>query len=106
MGEIYKENGKWKGDNIRDSKAYLFSLRRNGKMKEEPKKYYIKQRWNDWAFVLYKENHKTLFTLGGGNDISVFKWNWRNECYSQPLSFDFNGKERGVCKTDFRCRNC
>ena len=52
----YKENGEWKGERITDPKAYLFSLRKNGKIIEKPKKYHIKPEYRDWAFTLYKED--------------------------------------------------
>ena len=63
-------------------------------------KFNIKQKFSDWAFVLFKQNESTLFTLGSGNDICIMKENYKNQCYCFQESFDYQGKEKVLVGKD------
>ena len=88
----YVEDGKWKGERISDEKAFIFTLRSNGRV-DGMKKYDIKPEEKQNAFVLYKNNWGILFSVGGGNDICIRKENHKTECYCKPKSFYYRGNK-------------
>ena len=83
---------QWEGERITDRNAFLFSLRSNERL-EKPMTFLIKKKLKDWAFKLYKQDWGTLFSMGGGNDISLKKENFKTKCYCKQQSFDYQGKE-------------
>ena len=86
---LYKDNDEWKGSNITDANAFVFSLKSNGRLKY-PTKFDIKSEEIGWAFTLYKQEWELLFIIGGG-DICIKKDNYKTECYCHQLSFNYQG---------------
>ena len=84
----YLENNEVKGSPITDPKAFIFSMRNNGRSKEMIK-IPIKKEDSNWAFILYKKEWGILFGIGRGHDICIMKENNKNQCYCVPLSFEY-----------------
>ena len=88
-------NGQWQLNNrIRDEKAFLFSLRNNGRSNEMVKMD-IRNEVCDGAFLLYeKDGYRPLFGFGSCFDVGIFKKNLINECNCNPGWFAYPpGKE-------------
>ena len=84
----YKVNGEWKGSNIEDKNAFVFSLNSNGRL-SRAKKFGIIEEERIWAFQIYEENYGLLFSVGDGPDICVFKENMKDKSYCKQWSFDY-----------------
>ncbi|KAL7722147.1 TLDc domain-containing protein [Entamoeba marina] len=72
---------------INDSNAFVFSLFREGELRNE--KYQIKKGNEAKAFIFYS-NSDNLFVFGF-SDVIIFKVG-DNKCYSEPWSFNYNNQ--------------
>ena len=68
----YKEDDKWKGNKIKDSQCFLFSLFSNGRS-NEMKKFPIKNEYREHAFTLNKKEALNLFSVGEKGDLTIKK---------------------------------
>ena len=84
----YIENDEWKGGRITDKNAFIFSLKSNGRF-TEPIAFDIFEQCSDWAFILFKSDLETLFSVGGGCDITIAKQNIANSCSCIQHSFNY-----------------
>ncbi|KAL7720408.1 TLDc domain-containing protein [Entamoeba marina] len=78
------------GDWITDPNAFVFSLIRNGKMKNI--KYEIKN--SQYAFYSLS-NDNQLYGIGGGHDIGIWKIGDSNS-YCNPHSYEYNGEQHPI----------
>ena len=88
----FYEEDEWKGERITDKKAFVFSLRSNGRSKE-PMKFTIDNDCVDWAFQLYKQDWGVMFSIGAENDICIMKENMKDQCFCNQSSFDYKNHE-------------
>ena len=83
----YKENNEWKGSEIADPNAFIFSLKSNGRVKD-PIKFDINPQSQNSAFRLFKPDFGLLFAVGRC-DIAIGKQNFKNNCYCKQESYDY-----------------
>ncbi|KAL7722967.1 TLDc domain-containing protein [Entamoeba marina] len=74
---------------ITDPNAFLFSLKRNGKVSD--KIYPIRSTKHNKAFYLYS-NDDRLYYFGNGGDISISKVDYLNS-WCDPNSYEYNNQE-------------
>ena len=77
---------------IKDENSFVFSIKRNNSSSEIIK-FDIKTDHSDCAFILYKNNHDVLFSVGYGPDICIMKEDFKNICFCKQHSFNYNGKK-------------
>ena len=95
----YLENDEWQGGRIKDPNAFVFSLKSNGRQKY-PVVCDIFEESSDWAFMLFKSDMETLFSVGGGCDITIAKQNVCDTCFCVQHSFNYqNMKDLLVGRT-------
>ena len=75
---------------ITDSKAFVFSLKSNGRL-NGMKKFDITQP--QFAFYLYQKSSQIYLFSIGGNDIGVCKKNYRNGGWGNQQSFNYEGHQ-------------
>ncbi|BFU22788.1 trichohyalin, putative [Entamoeba histolytica] len=78
---------------IYDSQSFVFSLESTGRM-ERMMKFDIKQP--QYAFWLYNQSSVGLFVFGG-NDILVYKENYKTTSSCKQSSFEYEGIENALC---------
>ena len=88
----YEENNTVLGNVIDDKNSFVFSLKSNGRL-DNPEKFVIKQEYADWAFQLYRSDEKYLFSIGGGEDISIKKKEMKSNNFCKQIVYDYKGKE-------------
>ena len=77
-------------DWIVDDKAFVFSLKSNGRL-QQPEKYQIQTKECNDVFDLFDDNNEKLFTIGKG-DICLLKKDI-GKGWCKQHSFDYEGKE-------------
>ena len=86
----YEENDITKREAIDDDKAFVFSLKSNGRL-QQPEKYQIQTKECNDVFDLFDDSNEKLFTIGKG-DICVLKKDI-GKGWCKQHSFDYEGKE-------------
>ncbi|GAB1225697.1 hypothetical protein ENUP19_0259G0031 [Entamoeba nuttalli] len=80
---------------INDSKSFLFSLESKGRI-EGMKKFDIQQP--QYAFYLDKQPNERLFIFGlYGDDIDVYKENYKTKSSCYQRSFSYSGISNTLC---------
>ena len=88
----YKEDNKWKGNKIKDSNCFLFSLYSNGRS-NEMKKFPIKFEQREHSFTLNKKESPILFSVGEKGDLCIKKEKTKGKCFCDIGSFEYETKE-------------
>ena len=89
----YLEKDEWMGERITDENSFIFSII-NNKRSDKMIKMDIKKEESKFSFTLYEKECEILFTVGRGHDISIWKQNYKNQCWCEPESFNYpEGKE-------------
>ena len=92
----YKEIGTSGGTNIQDPEAFIFSLKKDGNIVPSTK-YLVDFKYHVNAFSLYDQDDIRLFGVGG-SDVIITKNDFRNQCSTKPLSYEYNTVENPLRK--------
>ena len=82
---------------ITDSKAFLFSLQSNGRIKGMMK-FEIKD--SSHAFVLSNDGYSPLFWFGYGEDLKIYRKQYKTDSYCTQSSYEYHGNEKALCGKD------
>ncbi|EKE39367.1 hypothetical protein ENUP19_0370G0020 [Entamoeba nuttalli] len=90
------------GDYVYDPNAFLFSLESNERLKGMMK-FTIKNP--KYAFCLDDQSDDRLFSFGYGygfgNDITIYKEDYKTESYCKQWSFNYNGINNPLCSDKY-----
>ena len=73
---------------IEDPNSFVFTLRSNGRCLK-PTNFPMKYQNRMSAFTLYHKDHKSLFTVGNGYDIVIYKGLNKCNSFCSQFSFDY-----------------